>query len=168
VRYLFKRIHRFLKSTYFFLRCAKRLGGYKGRPTINNFCVFTKNTFLGINAHFNGTRIEGKGRVTIGNNFHSGSEVLIITSNHNYEGSMLPYDETEIHKCVTIGDNVWIGSRVIILGGVTIGDGAIVQAGSVVINDIGYCEIAGGAPAKPFKKRDITHYERLKNENKYF
>ena len=38
--------------------------------------------------------IYGKGYVTIGSNFHSGRECMIITENHNYEGTAIPYDDT--------------------------------------------------------------------------
>ncbi len=48
---------------------------------------------------------------------------MIITRYHNYEGNAIPYDTTYISKDVTIENNVWIGSRVIVLGGVTIGKG---------------------------------------------
>ena len=50
----------------------------------------------------------------------------------------------------------------IVLGGVTIGEGAIIQAGSVVVKDIPPLAIAGGHPAVPFKYRDKEHYYRLK------
>jgi len=53
------------------------------------------------------------------------------------------------------------------LGDVTIGEGAIIQAGSVVVNDIPKYTIAGGHPAKVFKYRDAAHYERLKEEGKF-
>jgi len=104
----------------------------------------------------------------IGNNFHSGPGCLIITQNHNYDnGNAIPYDNTYIYKDVKIEDNVWLGSRVIILGGVTIGEGAIIQAGSVVVGDIPACAIAGGHPAKIFKYRDKNHYYKLKKEEKF-
>ena len=57
--------------------------------------------------------------------------------------------------------------RVIVLGGVTIGEGAIIQAGSVVVNDIPKYAIAGGHPAKVFAARDIAHYEELKALGKF-
>lgn len=66
-----------------------------------------------------------------------------------------------------IKDNVWIGNNVIVLGGTKIGEGVIVHAGSVVAKDIPDFSIAGGHPAKVFKKRDIDHYERLKMEGKF-
>lgn len=52
-------------------------------------------------------------------------------------------------------------------GGVLIGEGAIIQAGSVVVSDIPACAIAGGHPAKVFKFRDKEHYYRLKEEGKF-
>lgn len=106
--------------------------------------------------------------MTIGDNFHSGTEILIITSNHNYDkGDMLPYDEKDVNKSVIIGKNVWIGSRVTILPGTVIEDGVVVQAGSVCVGTLPYCSICGGSPAKAFKKRDIDHYEKLEKEGKY-
>ena len=76
-------------------------------------------------------------------------------------------DETVISKDVVIEDNVWLGNRVIVLPGVTIGEGAIIQAGSVVVNDIPKYAIAGGHPAKVFSSRDKDHYEMLKKEGKF-
>lgn len=136
---------------------------------VNMLSFVTRDTILGDNVNFNGMRISGKGRVVIGNNFHSGTECMIITSYHNYDnGTKIPYDETYITKNVIIKDNVWLGSRVIVLGGVTIGEGAIIQAGSVVVKDIPAYGIAGGHPAEVFKFRDIEHYEELKNKKMFF
>lgn len=136
---------------------------------VNKLSLVTRNTILKNNVNFNGMRISGEAKVVIGNNFHSGTECMIITSYHNYdEGKKIPYDETYISKNVTIEDNVWLGSRVIVLGGVTIGEGAIVQAGSVVIKDIPAYGVAGGHPAKVFKFRNIEHYEELKSKQMFF
>jgi acetyltransferase-like isoleucine patch superfamily enzyme len=127
------------------------------------------NTILGKNCNFNGMKIKGNGKVVIGNNFHSGQECLMITSYHKYdEGDAIPYDSKEnIDKDIIIEDNVWLGDRVIILGCVKIGEGAIIQAGSVVVKDIPKYAIAGGHPAKVFKYRNIEHYEKLKKEGKF-
>ena len=119
------------------------------------------NVYLGHNVNLNGMTINGYGTVRIGNNFHSGVDCLIISSNHNYKGTALPYDSTHVLKEVRIGDQVWIGDRVLILGGVTIGDGAIIQAGAVVVYDIPALSIAGGNPATVFMMRDENHYKRL-------
>ena len=101
----------------------------------------------------------------IGDNFHSGKGVLLINSYHKYnDADAIPYDTKEmIDKDIIIEDNVWIGDRAIILGGITIGEGAIIQAGAVVVKDIEKYGIAGGNPARVFKYRNIESYERLKN-----
>ena len=54
---------------------------------------------------------------------------------------------------VVIGNDVWIGGRVIILPGVKIGDGAIVGAGSVVTRDVSEYDIVAGNPARVIKNR---------------
>lgn len=113
-------------------------------------------------------KIYGIENVTIGNNFHSGPECMMISQNHNYDKDRaIPYDDTYIAKDIVIEDNVWIGSRVIVLGGVTIGEDAIIQAGSVVVSDIPKYGIAGGYPTRTFKYRGINHYENLKKADKY-
>ena len=112
--------------------------------------------------------ISGTGRVVIGNNFHSGKNIRIITSFHNFDkGNALPYDDTMYSKDVIIEDNVWLGESVMILGGVTIGEGAVIQAGSVVCKDVPPLAIAGGHPATAFKYRDKEHYDRLKAAGKF-
>jgi chloramphenicol O-acetyltransferase type B len=146
------------------VRTAKSVGsGLK----VNGPSGVNANTVLGDNVNFNGMHISGHGKVTIGDNFHSGPECLIITSFHNYEGTRIPYDATYIHKDVIIEDNVWLGTRVIVLGGVTIHEGAIIQAGSTVVSDIPKGGIAGGCPAKVFKYRDIEHYDELKAQKSF-
>lgn len=142
---------------------------YGDHLRVNMFSVVTKNTIIGNNVNFNGMRISGNGKVLIGNNFHSGTECMIITSYHNYDqGAKIPYDDTYMSKDVVIEDNVWLGSRVIVLGGVKIGEGAIIQAGSVVVKDIPSYGIAGGHPAKVFKYRDVEHYKQLKEQGLFF
>lgn len=128
----------------------------------------SNNTYLGEHVCFNGMKIMGEGKCTIGSYFHSGIECLIITQNHNYDnGTKIPYDDTYIYKDVEIGDFVWLGSRVMILPGTKIGEGAIIQGGSVVHGEIPPYAIAGGNPAKVFKYRDIEHFKKLKAEGKY-
>ena len=131
----------------------------------NFYCKFTKNTVIGNNCHFNGMQISGNGNVSIGNNFHSGKNIRMITTYHNFDrGSALPYDDTTYSKDVIIEDNVWLGESVLILGGVRIGEGAVIQAGSVVCKDVPPLAISGGHPAVPFKYRDQAHYYELKEK----
>ena len=147
---------------YIVLRQVK---SHQNEVNVGGRTSLTGNTILGKNPNFNGMIIGGYGKVTFGDNFHSGRECIIITSNHNYDtGTHIPYDNTNIIKDVEIGDNVWFGDRVTILGGVTIGEGAIIQAGAVVVKNIPAYGIAGGNPAKVFKYRDIDHYNSLKEK----
>jgi len=134
-----------------------------GKIYINGFSKVNSNTELGSNVHMNGLKIYGRAKVRIGDNFHSGFGCEFITDFHNFDtGTKIPYDDSYIIKDITIEDNVWLGNRVMILGGVTIGEGAIIQAGSVVVKNIPKYSIAGGHPATVFKQRDVEHYEKLK------
>lgn len=54
---------------------------------------------------------------------------------------------------LTIGNDVWIGSRALVIGDVTIGDGAVIAAGAVVVDDVGPYAIAAGVPAKVIRER---------------
>lgn len=146
---------------------AKKLG--------KNFCVggysyINNNTTIKDNVVFNGMQIRGDGEVTIGNYFTSGVECMILTQNHDYDnGNAIPYDhEHYMFKPIVIDDFVWIGSRVTILPNTHIGEGAIIQAGSVVHGEIPKYAIAGGNPAKVFKYRNAEHFEKLKAEQKFY
>ncbi|NHJ20061.1 MAG: acyltransferase [Candidatus Lokiarchaeota archaeon] len=158
----------FIDPEFALKRNLKIIASYKSKPKIRPFSntILNKNTHLGKNCNFNGCQIQGDGKVVIGDNFHSGEEIIFITRSHNYEGNAIPY-KGYVHKDIIVEDNVWIGTRVTILPGVTIGEGAIIQAGSVVVHDIPKYGIAGGHPAKVFKYRDKEHYERLKKEGKF-
>ena len=167
IRIIKKRLNA-IKRKLFSWRVARTAKETGTNLKVNHRSKVTSNTTLGSNVNFNGMKIIGRGSVAIGNNFHSGEECMMITQIHNYDkGNAIPYDDTYIEKNIVIEDNVWLGSRVIVLGGVTIKEGAIIQAGSVVVSDIPYCAIAGGHPAKVFKYRDIQHYEELKAKRKF-
>lgn len=158
-----------IKTVFFSWLAMKSLGSFVSKPTVNFYSRFTKNTHLGNNCHFNGMVIRGKARVIIGDNFHSGKDILIVNSFHKYDGGdSIPYDSSiTIDKDVIIEDNVWIGDRVTILGGITIGEGAIIQAGSVVVTNILKFSIVGGAPAVHFKYRNVESYENLKSLGRF-
>ncbi|WZL73680.1 acyltransferase [Clostridiaceae bacterium 35-E11] len=163
-----KRIIKLMISFYYSWLVKRKVKSVGSRLKVNKKSLVTQNTHLGVNVNFNGLKITGLGEVRIGDNFHSGEDCIFITEFHNYDnGNAIPYDNTSIIKKITIDDNVWIGNRVIILGGITIGEGAIIQAGSVVVSDIPPYAIAGGHPAKVFKYRDIDHYNKLKKMKKF-
>ena len=69
------------------------------------------------------------------------------------QDNVVHFPDEQLRKPITIGNDVWIGYRSIIMDGVKIGDGAIVAAGSVVTHDVAPYSIVGGVPAKEIKKR---------------
>ena len=145
-------------------RRAKRVGK---ELHCNGPVRVTRRTELGDHVNFNGAVFFGGGEVKIGSWFHSGEGLKIFTRNHNYKGEAIPYDDGFVLKPVTIGDCVWVGAYVILLPGTTIGDGAIIQAGSVVHGEIPPMAIAGGNPAKVFAWRDKEHCLRLKEAGRF-
>ena len=75
-------------------------------------------------------------------------------SNGNKAWSGFCYAENYIESVRTsVGNDVWIGARCIVMDGVTIGDGAIIAAGAVVTADVAPYTIVGGIPAREIRKR---------------
>ena len=128
----------------------------------------SRQTEIGEHVYFNGAFVFGGGKVVFGNWVHSGVGLKIFTRNHNYRnGTAIPYDKAYVMKPVEIGNFVWIGAEVILLPGTKIGEGAVIQAGSVVHGEIPPLAIAGGNPAKVFAWRDAEHFNRLKAEGRF-
>ena len=168
MRKIIKRLAKKLLKIFWNYRIRKQAKHSGSKLSVNYRSKVNKNTKLGFNVNFNGLIVRGDGEVSIGNNFHSGPNILILTRNHNYDiGTKIPYDNTYIRKKVTIENNVWLGMQIIILPGVTIHEGAIISAGSVVVKDVPKCAIVGGNPARIIKYRDIEHYEKLKAAKKF-
>lgn len=96
-----------------------------------------------------GVVLDGRDLLTIGSHVDIASEVMIYNSEHNVN------DESFVatNAPVKIEDYVFIGPRVIILAGVTVGRGAIVGAGAVVTKDVPPYAIVGGVPAKIIGER---------------
>lgn len=135
---------------------------------VNGPSRLSPNTVIGDNVKLNGMEVRGDGYLEIGDNFRSAPGCVIVTRNHNYDnGDAIPYDETYTRKDIVIGDNVWFGVNVIVIPGVQIAEGAIVQAGSTVVDDVPKGAIVGGHPAKVISHRDMEHYERLKEQERF-
>jgi maltose O-acetyltransferase len=101
-----------------------------------------------------GTKIRGS--VRIGNHVMMGEEVLIVSWEHDFSRIDIPMTQQgfQEQKTIVIGDDVWIGSRAILLPGVQVGHGAIVGAGAVVTKDVPEYAIVGGNPAKVIRLRN--------------
>ena len=139
---------------------------------IGTNCFFAANSQIygtvriGNNCWFGGN-FQAHGEVEIGNNVICAFDSVILSSNHNYNGDLIPFDYKNIIRPVKIEDNVWIGARSIILPGVKIGEGAIVGAGSVVTKSVPKCAIVGGNPAKILAYRDVQKYDELVKKNAF-
>lgn len=105
--------------------------------------------FIGDNNWLSGVRISVSSEVRIGNNTFLAPEVLILDGDHHQVGDK---NKEGLSKPVIIEDDTWLGNRVIIKKGVTIGKGSVVAAGSVVTKSVPeYC-VAAGVPAKVIRK----------------
>ena len=96
----------------------------------------------------------GHGGLTIGMGVRIAAHCAIIPSNHVFERTDVPiYQQGLTKQGIHIGDDVWIGAHATILDGVTIGQGSIIAAGSVVNKDIPAFTVFGGVPARLLKER---------------
>lgn len=97
-----------------------------------------------------GVRCQVRGPVTIGCDVMMGPDVVILTQNHNYRDATRPMIDQGLAppQPVTVEDDVWIGARAIVLPGCTVGRGAVVAAGAVVVKDVAPYSIVGGNPAR--------------------
>lgn len=114
------------------------------------------NIFLGQNVHVQRHVYVWAGEhstITIGDNTIIGPGSFITSDNHGIKKNQLIRDQRGIEKDITIGSDVWLGAYSIILPGVTIGDGAVVAAGSVVTKDVESYTIVAGVPAKKISQR---------------
>ncbi|UVJ41243.1 DapH/DapD/GlmU-related protein [Arthrobacter sp. CJ23] len=97
-----------------------------------------------------------RGKVSIGNAVRIGAHTSILGFNHSMDPSEPVYKQPHTSKGILIGDDVWIGSNVVIVDGVTIGSHAVLAAGAVVTRDVPDWSIAGGNPARHIRDRRDT------------
>lgn len=136
--------------------CAKHLVGKIGKNVniergakLQRQIEIGDNSGLGINCDING-------KVIIGSNVLMAPEVVIYTENHAYydKNSLIIEQGYSSSRPVTIGNDVWICRRAMIMPGITIGDGAVIAAGAVVVKDVPAYAVVGGNPAKIIKYRE--------------
>ncbi len=123
--------------------------------------------FLHRNVKLSAWGTDGPASLTIGNKTYIGdrTEIHAGQSVSIGSGTVIAWDvcimdrdyhklesDKEVYKPVKIGDHVWIGCRALILKGVTIGDGAVIAAGSVVTHDVPPAALVGGNPARVIKE----------------
>ena len=135
--------------------CGRRILTECGKNVnIEKGAVFAYDVKLGDNSGI-GVNASISSGVTIGKEVMMGPECIILTTNHGMIDNGIPMwkQESSALRPVTIGNNCWIGSRVIILPGVTLGDGCVVGAGSVVTKSFDDNSIIAGNPAHFIKYR---------------
>ena len=107
-----------------------------------------------------GCYIQGISGIQFGSNIEMGAGVKIISSNHEEND----YSKSKLVKPIVIGDNVWLGSNVVILPEVKIGNNVIIGAGAVVTKNIPANSIAVGNPCKVIRKKGTYKIDILNIE----
>ncbi|MBP9814180.1 acyltransferase [Candidatus Woesebacteria bacterium] len=137
----------------------------KNHITVEKNSRFGKHTR--VDAGFDGKIVIGKNvlvddhcfitaqkSITIGNNVMIAAYSFITDFNHAFRSKKTHIDQQGFERnLVVIEDDVWIGTHVCILKGVTIGRGAVIGAGSVVTKNIKPYEVVAGNPAKHIRYR---------------
>jgi maltose O-acetyltransferase len=132
-----------------FKKCGTNVNVEQKAYFQNGFAIeIGDNSGIGVNANISNDTI-------LGNNVLMGPDVMIISSSHQYRSRNLLVREQgyETPRPVIIDDDVWIGARVVILGGVHIYTGAVIGAGAVVTKDIAPYTVVAGVPAKEINHR---------------
>lgn len=125
-----------------YFNCA---GGYRPEVAVS----LGEGCFIGSGCEFNITS-----RITVGKNTLIASGSRFIDHNH---GTAMDADiklQEQVELPITIGANVWIGANSIVLKGVTVGDGAIIAAGSVVTKPVEPFAVYAGVPAHLIRWRE--------------
>lgn len=144
----------FYKIRYFFVkRIIKKCGT---NVIIKRNCYFGKGNRLKVGSRSQlGQNARLGGDITIGKDVLMGPDVVMMATSHAFDRIDIPINQqgaTE-EQPIIVGDDVWVGTRVIILPGVEIGSHSIIAAGAVVTKSCEPYSIIGGVPAKLIKKR---------------
>ena len=131
-------------------KCGKKVNIEKG-AIFSSSCELGDYSGIGINAYVSGA--------IIGNHVMMGPNCCIYSFNHRHDRIDIPMDSqgAEEEKVVIIGDDVWIGSNVVILPGVKIGKGSIIGAGTIVTKDVPEYSVFCGNPGRVVKSRNANN-----------
>lgn len=114
------------------------------------------NCYIG----YNNTFLAG-GNITLEDGVLMASNILISSENHSIDPESPDYYMNQKLSCapIIVGEGTWIGEKVSILSGVSIGKKCVIGAGSIVTKDIPDFSIAVGSPAKVIKKYNFNTHE---------
>ncbi len=139
----------------------KRLGvrfiGNGYRIIQPNVCIYNPDRLsMGERITINdNSYIECSGGVEIGSDVMIGHGVSILSNSHKFDALDIPMNQQgETFDKIVIGSNVWIGAKATILQGVTINDGAVIGAHSLVNKDVIKNEVVGGTPIHHLRVRE--------------
>ena len=143
----FKKL-RYATAKRFVTSCGKNVNFEHG-AIFSSKLIIGDNSGIGVNCHCSG-------KITIGNDVMMGPECIILSRNHAFSRTDIPMrlQGFEEEKECVIGNDVWIGRRVMIMPGVRIGNGCIIAAGAVVTKDVPDYAIVGGVPARIIRFRN--------------
>lgn len=138
------------------------IGNIKGNFTILSpfLCDYGDFITLGDNffANYNCQILDG-GKITFGDNVLIGPNCTFTSVSHTLDPSQR-LEGLQIFLPITVGNNVWFGSNVTVLGGVTIGDNSVIAAGSVVTRNIPANSFAAGVPCKVIRELNEKDKEK--------
>lgn len=144
----YARKFRYWTASKFVEHCGKNVNFEKGAK-FNPELSIGDNSGIGVNCLVSGETF-------IGNDVMMGPDCIMYSYSHAYNRLDIPMAEQgfESPTPIHIGNDVWIGARVIILPGVTVGNHVIIGAGAVVTKDIPDYAVVGGVPAKVIRMRN--------------
>lgn len=99
-------------------------------------------------------------RVSVGDHTVIAPGCFITDHGHGMSPLARVDEQRGIAKPVTIGSDVWLGAKVVVVAGVSIGDGAVVGASSVVTRDVPPMAVVAGVPARLLRYRDALHRDK--------
>lgn len=97
---------------------------------------------------------DSSGRILLGDSVSLAPGVFITASDYQFVAGVPFRSQSRRERDIMIGNDVWLGARVVVTAGVTIGDGCIVGAGAVVTKDLPAGSIAVGVPARVIRVRE--------------
>lgn len=163
LRYLFN-----ILRTWYFFHVRYPWVKYNGFVRVMAHTRFAKRKIvLGYNVQF-GKYCSVASDLFVGNDVLFAGKVSFLSGNdHEYDipEKTIWNSPRGLEKGIHIEDDVWVGNGCMLLGGVTIGRGAIIAAGAVVTKDVPPCEIWGGVPARKIKDRFQNESDKQKHLN---